>query len=113
MTRLPENFRRHVTRSSTSRGKNVELLLIHDTRQAEVGNQQVSVVFWRPEQQILRLEISVYDAMVMKIRNSGKSCSYEVGGIRFVVVALAANAVEELASERQIGYQVHCEQLDV
>lgn len=43
----------------------MELLLIHDTAEAEISNQQVGVVFWRSEQQVLWFEIAVDNSMVV------------------------------------------------
>lgn len=85
----------------------MELLFVHDTRQAKVCNQQISVVFGRAEQQILGLQIAVYNAVVVKIRDSGQRRSYEVCCVRLVVVALSADAVEQLASKRKVGYKVY------
>jgi hypothetical protein len=36
---LVEDFRRHISRRTTSSSQDVELLLVHDSTQAEVGNQ--------------------------------------------------------------------------
>jgi len=41
------------------------LLFVHDAAEAEVGDQQVGVVFRCAEQQVLRLEIAVYYSVVV------------------------------------------------
>jgi hypothetical protein len=84
----------------------VELFLVHDTRQSKVGDQQISIVLWRPEEQVLRLQIAMYDAVVVEIRDGRESGSNEVRSVGFVVIAFSADAVEQLAAERKIGDEV-------
>jgi hypothetical protein len=107
MSSLSEDLRCHVTRCSASCGQDMELLFIHNSRQSEVGNQQISVVFWGSEQQILRLQVSMHDAVVMKVCDSRKCGADKIASIRFVVVALSADAVEQLAAKCEVGNKVH------
>ena len=105
---FPEDLGSHVSRSSTGGSEHVKLLLVHDARQAKVSDQQVGVIFGRAEQQILGLQVSMDNAVVVEIGNSGQGRADKVCSIRLVVVALSADAIEELASQRQVGYKVHC-----
>ena len=100
---LAENLRCHVTWCSARRGQDVELLLIHNARQSKVGNQQIGIVFWCSEQQILRLQVSMHDAVVVEVCDSRECGTDKVASVGFVVVALSADAVEELASKREVG----------
>lgn len=45
----------------------MELLLIHNPGQAKVGKKEIRIIFWGTEQQVLRLEISVHNSMVMQV----------------------------------------------
>lgn len=69
MARLLENLGRHIARRATGCGQNMKLLFVHNSRQAKICDQQVRIVLGRSEQQILGLEVSVHDTMVMQIRN--------------------------------------------
>lgn len=106
MSCLLKNFRRHIPRRTARCGQHVELLLIHNTREAKVGNQQVGVILGGPEQQILGLEVAVYDAVVMEVRNGGQRRPDQVSRIALVVAAFAADAVEEFATESEFGNEV-------
>lgn len=108
MTRLPENLRRHVAWRTAGCCEDVELLLVHDSRKPKIGDKQISIVLWCSKQQILRLQISVHDTMVVEICDCRESSPDQVAGIGFVVVSLATDAVEELASKGKVGYQVDC-----
>jgi hypothetical protein len=81
----------------------VELLLIHNSWQSKISDQQVCVILWGSEQEILWLQVAMYDAMVMEVCDSGEGRSHEICGVGFVIVALSANAIKQLASERKIG----------
>lgn len=89
-----EDLRCHVTWRSACRCQDVELLFIHNSRQPKVGNQQIGIVFWCSEQEVLRLQVSMYDAVVVEVRNSRKSRTDQIASIGFVVVALSADTVE-------------------
>lgn len=107
MSCLAEDLRGHIPWGSARRSQNMELLLIHDSGESKVCNQQVRVVLWCSEQQILGLEIAVYNAVVMEVCNRGKCSPHQVGGIGFVVIPLAADAIEELTAECEVRYEVH------
>lgn len=108
MTRLLEDFWRHIPRRPARRRQHVELLLIHDAREPKVGNQQVGIILGGPEQQVLGLEVAVDDAMVMQVRNGGQRRPDQVRRIALVVAAFAADAVEEFAAECEFGNKVNC-----
>lgn len=110
---LSEDLRSHVAWSSTGCCQDMKLFFIHNARQSKVSNQQVGIVFWRTEQQVLGLQISVYNSMVVEVGDSGECCSNQVCGIRLVVVALSTDAVEQLASKRKVGHKVYCERSEV
>jgi hypothetical protein len=65
VTGLSEDLWRHVAWCSTRCCQNVELLLIHDAGQAKISDQKIGVVFRCSEKQILGLQVSVYDSMVV------------------------------------------------
>lgn len=48
----------------------------------------------------------MYNAVVVEICDGGERRSDQVGGIRLVVIAFPADAIEQLASERQVGHEV-------
>lgn len=100
---LIENLRCHVSRRSTCGCQHVELLLIHNPRQAKVCNQEIRIVFWCAEQQILGLEVTVHNAMVVQIRNSGEDGTNQTCGVSLVVAAFAADAIEKLSTESKVS----------
>jgi len=105
---LPENLRCHVTWGTTGGCEHMELLLVHDAGEAKISDEQISVVLRSTEQQILGLEIAMHNTVVVQIGDGGEGGSNQVGGIRLVVVALAADAIEQLAAEGKVRHQVDC-----
>jgi len=91
---LLEYLRGHVARRPASRGKDMKLFLVHYSRQAKVCYQKIGIVFRGSEQQILGFEITVHNAVIMKVCDCGKSGTNEVGSVRLVVGAFAADTVE-------------------
>lgn len=85
MSAFLEDLGRHVAGRTACSGQNVKLLLVHDPGQSEICDQQVGVIFWCSEEEVLGLEIAMYDAMIMEIGYSGKRGTDKVGGIGFVV----------------------------
>jgi hypothetical protein len=63
----------------------VKLLFIHDSAEPKVCDKQISVVFWGSEEQVLWLEVSMHDSMIVEICYSRKRSSNEVGGIGFII----------------------------
>lgn len=106
VARLLEDLGGHVAGGAAGGGEHVELLLVHDAREAKVGNEQVGVVLGRAEEQVLGLEVAVDDAVVVQVGDGRERRADEVGGVGFVVGALAADAVEELAAEGQVRDEV-------
>lgn len=98
VARLPEYLWRHIARRTAGRCQHVEGFLVHDSRQTKIGDKEVGVVFRGPEQKVLRFQISMHDAMIVEIRNSGECRPDELGRVRFVVAALSAYPVEQLAA---------------
>lgn len=80
----------------------MECFFVHDSRQAKVCNQQIRIILGRSEEQIFGLQVTVHNSMVMEVGNSGKSGSNKVCGIRFVVRAFAAYAVEKFTTEGEV-----------
>lgn len=113
MTSLLENLGCHVAWSTTRCGQDVELLFVHDSRQAEVCNEEIGIVFWSSEEEVFGLEISVYYTVIMEVGDCGEGCTDEVCGVRFVVGALSAYAIEEFSSERKICNEVNWNALDI
>jgi hypothetical protein len=103
MAGLPEYLRCHVAWSTAGCGENVKLLLVHDAREPKISNQQIGVVLWCSEQQVLWLQISVHNSVVMKICDCRQRSPNQIAGVGFVVISFATDAVKELASKRQIS----------
>lgn len=103
VTTLLEDLWGHVSRRTACGGQHVELLLVHDPGQPEIRNQKVCIVFRGAEQQVLRLQITVNDPVVMKIGHGREDGANEVCGVGLVVAALATDAIEQLSAEGQIG----------
>lgn len=83
------------------------MFFIHDSRETKVCNEEIGVIFGRSEEEVLGLEISMYYTVIVEVGDCGESRTDEVGGIRFVVGAFSAYAVEQLTTECKISYQIH------
>lgn len=79
------------------------MLLIHNSRESEIGDKQVGIVLWCSEQKVLWLQVPVHDTVVMEICDGRQCGSNQVTGIGFVVVAFATDAVKELAAKGKVG----------
>jgi hypothetical protein len=86
----------------------VELLFVHDAAEAEVGDEQVGVVFGGAEEEVLGFEVAVYDAVVVEVCDGREGCADQVRCVGLEVGAFAADAVEELAAEGEVGDEVDC-----
>lgn len=106
MPRFLEDLRRHVAGGAAGGGQDVEVLVVHDAAEAEIGDEQVGVVFGGAEEQVLGLEVAVHDAVGVEVGDGGEGGQDQGGGVGFVVVALAADAVEELAAQGEVGDEV-------
>jgi hypothetical protein len=51
---------------------------------------------------------SVYDPVVVQIGDGAQRGADQIARVGFVIRALTAYPIEQLAAERKIGYQVHC-----
>jgi hypothetical protein len=49
----------------------MELLLVHDATQPEICNKQICIVFWCSEEQVLRLKVTVDDAVIVQVCDGG------------------------------------------
>lgn len=103
-----EDLRRHVARRAAGCRQHVELLFVHDAAEAEVGDQQVGVVFWRAEEEVFGFEVAVHDAVIVQVGDGGEGGADQVRGVGFEVAAFAADAVEEFAAEGEVGDEVYC-----
>jgi hypothetical protein len=108
MPRLLEYLGSHVSRGATRRRQDVESILVHYPAQTKVCYQKVGVLFRGPEEKVLGLEIAVDDPVVVKIGDGREDLADELGGVRLVVAALTAYAVEELAAEGKVGDKIYC-----
>lgn len=52
----------------------------------------------------------MYDAVVVEVCDGAEGGSDQIGGVRLVVGALAADAIEELATEGEVRDEVDCEE---
>lgn len=50
----------------------------------------------------------MHDSMIVKVGDSGKRSSYELGSVALVVAAFPTNSVEELPTQREVRHEVHC-----
>ena len=94
VTSLPEDFRRHVAWCSTSCCQHVELLLVHNPRQSKISDQQIGVIFWRSKKKVFWFQVTMDNAVIVQIGDSGEGGSDEVTGVGFVVVAFPTDAIE-------------------
>jgi hypothetical protein len=91
----------------------MELLFIHNSRQSKIRNEEIRIILRCSEQQVLRLQVAMHNAVVVKVSDSRKGSSDKISGIRFVVIAFTADAIEQLASKRKVGDKVNCTQSDM
>lgn len=99
MAALFEDFGGHVAWRAAGGGKYVKGLIVHYSRQSKIGNQEISVVLWRAEKKILRFQVTVNDAVVVKVGYSREGCAYEVCSVRLVVASLATYSIKELSAK--------------
>lgn len=85
----------------------MELFLVHNTGQTEVGNQKVRIVLWGAEQQVLRLQITVDNPVVMEIGHGREDGANEVCGVGLVVATLATDAIKQLSAEGKVSNQIY------
>ena len=104
VTGLLKNFRSHVARCTACSRENVECLFVHDSRKTKIRDQQICIVFWGSKQKVLRFQIPVYDAMVMKIGDGGESRSNKVCGVRFIVASFPTYSIEQFTAEGEVCY---------
>lgn len=104
---LFEDLWRHVARRPTGCSQDVELLFVHYPGQAEICYQQICVVLGRTEEQILRLQVPVNDAMVVKICHCRQRGSDQVCCVALEVTAFSAYAIEELSAERKVCHEIY------
>lgn len=71
MTGLLEDFRSHVSGSAACCGQDVELLFVHDSGQTKVGNEEICIILWGSKQEVFRLQVSMDDAVVVEVCDSG------------------------------------------
>ena len=95
---LFEDLRRHIPRCTARGGQHVELLLVHDSRQAEVSDEKIGVIFWSPEEQVLWFEVAVDDAVVVEVGDGGESGADEICGVALVIASFSADSIKELAA---------------
>lgn len=96
---LLEDFRGHVTRRAAGGGKYVKGLIIHYSRQAKISNQEIGVVFWRAEKEILGFQVTMNYAVVVEIGYSRQSGAYEVCSVGLVIASLATYSIKELSTK--------------
>ena len=82
------------------------MLIVHDPGQSKIGDQQIGVVLGGAEEEVLGLEITVHDAVGVEVGDSGEGGEDQGGGVGFIVVTFAADAVEELAAQGEVGDEV-------
>jgi hypothetical protein len=86
----------------------VKLLFFHYAAETEVGDQQVGVIFGCAEEEVLRFEVAVHDAMIVEVGYGGEGGTDKIGGVGFKIGAFTTDAVEKLTAERKVGYEVYC-----
>ena len=91
---LLEYLRGHVAGRSTGSGKDMKLFLVHYSRQAKVCYQEICIVLGSSEEEILRFEVTMYNAMIVEVCDCGKSCTDEVGSVGLVVGTFATDTIE-------------------
>lgn len=99
MTTLFEDFRGHVAWRAAGGSKYVKGLIVHYSRQSKISNQEISIVLWRAEKEILGFQVTVNDAVVVKVGYSREGGAYEVCSVGLVVAALATYSIKELSAK--------------
>lgn len=99
MAALFEDFGGHVAWRAAGSGKYVKGLIVHYSRQSKIGNQEICVVLWRAEKEILGFQVTVNDAVVVKVGYSREGGAYEVCSVRLVVASLATYSIKELSAK--------------
>lgn len=107
MTALLEDLRRHVARRTAGCRENVELLLVHDAGQTEIGNQKVGIILRRAKKQVLRFQVTMHDAMIVQVGDGRQDSANEVRSVGFEVAAFTTDAIEELSAQREVGDEVY------
>lgn len=96
---LFKDFRGHVARRAAGGGKYVKGLIVHYSRQAKIGNQEISIVLWRAEKEVLRFQVTVNDAVVVKVGYSREGSAYEICSVGLVVASLATYSIKKLSAK--------------
>jgi hypothetical protein len=86
----------------------MELLLIHDSTEPKVRNQQVCIIFWCAKKKVLGFQVAMHNAMVVEICNCGENGADKVCSIGFKVRTFSTDSIEEFATEGEICYKVDC-----
>ena len=82
----------------------MKCFLIHYPRETKIRYEEVCVVFGCSKEEVFGFEISVDNAVVVKVGNCGQGSADEVCGVGFIVAAFSTYSVEEFAAEGQVGY---------
>lgn len=85
----------------------MELLLVHNPGQPEVGDQKVRIVLWCAEQQVLGLQVAVHNSVVMEIGHGREDGANEVRGVGLVIAAFATDAIKQLSAKGKVGNQIY------
>lgn len=106
VTSLLKDLRSHVSRCTAGGGENGDLFVIHYTGETEIGNQKIALLGLVPEEKILGLKISVYDALIVQIDNRLGDGAYDMRGILLKIAPSLADSIEQLSSNTQISDEV-------
>ena len=104
MPRLLEDFRRHIARCSTCGCEDVKSFLVHYPREAEIGDEEISIIFWGSEEQVFRFEVPMDDAVIVEVSYRGEGGSDQVCGVGLVVAAFSTYSIKEFSAEGEVGY---------
>jgi len=82
-------------------------MLVESLGEAEIGDLALSIRGVIGHQQVLRLEVSMGDALLMQILHRAQELGGGVDSVLLREVALVDDAVEQLAPLHDLHHQVH------
>lgn len=68
--------------------------------ETEVGDDHIAVAI---KQQILQLQVPMYDLLGVQVRNSRDELGEQLGGVTFAEISMCKDVVEEFAARRVLN----------
>ena len=99
MTGLFKYFRGHVSGGATCSCEDMKGFIVHNSREAEISNKQVSIILRGAEKEVLGFQVAVDDAVVVEVGYSGESGANQVCRVRLVITPFPTYSIEELSTQ--------------